>query len=298
MLATPHVERWRSQGWTLAVGGHGVHVFRRDGSDPVLVLLHGFPSSSYDWRGLIAAEREQAILAFDFLGFGLSEKPPDEDYSLYRQADLTEELMRRELPGRPSLLVAHDMGTSVATELMARDLEDRLRCDIVGALLFNGSILLERARPTWGQKLLRSRAGPLFARLMNERLFRRQFGSLFSPGHPLDPDEATAQWSLIAHAGGHRLAHRLIRYMEERERHSERWHGAFRDWPKPLFLAWGMRDPVAVPSVLEGLRELRPRVPVTELAELGHYPQIEEPARIAEAVQAALLEIGRVDRDL
>src|SRR6266508_6797427 len=107
MPATPHVERWRLQGRTLAVGGRGVHVFRRDGNDPALVLLHGFPSSSYDWRGLIAAERQQAILAFDFLGFGLSEKPADEEYSLFRQADLTEELMRRELPRRPSFLVAH-----------------------------------------------------------------------------------------------------------------------------------------------------------------------------------------------
>jgi pimeloyl-ACP methyl ester carboxylesterase len=133
---------------------------------------------------------------------------------------------------------------------------------------------------------------------MNEPLFRRQFAALFSRAHPLAPDEATAQWSLIERAGGHRLAHRLIRYMDERERHSERWHGAFRDWPKPLFLAWGLRDPVAIPSVLEGLKELHPGVPVTELAELGHYPQMEEPARIAEAVRAALLEIGGMDRDI
>lgn len=42
----------------------------------MLVLLHGFPFSSYDWRGLLDEETEQAVLAFDFLGFGLSEKPP------------------------------------------------------------------------------------------------------------------------------------------------------------------------------------------------------------------------------
>jgi len=39
------------------------------------VLLHGFPSSSYDWRGLLDEETERAVLAFDFIGFGLSEKP-------------------------------------------------------------------------------------------------------------------------------------------------------------------------------------------------------------------------------
>jgi pimeloyl-ACP methyl ester carboxylesterase len=51
-----------------------------------------------------------------------------------------------------------------------------------------------------------------------------------------------------------------------------------------------MRDPVAVPAVLEGLTELRPGVPVTQLAELGHYPQIEEPATVAAAVGGALRE--------
>jgi hypothetical protein len=39
--------------------------------------------------------------------------------------------------------------------------------------------------------------------------------------------------------------------MEERERFTERWHGAIRDWPRPLTLAWGMRDPVARVWVLD-----------------------------------------------
>lgn len=288
MTLSDRVERWRSAGRTVAVRGHGIHTCRREGKDPVLVLLHGFPSSSFDWRGLLEAEREHAVLAFDFLGFGLSDKPRDADYSLFAQADLTVELMRRELAGRPSFLVAHDMGTSVATELMARDLREELAVDIIGALLFNGSILLERASPTIGQKLLRTRAAPLFARLMNERFFRRQFASLFSPAQPLNTEEATDQWALIRHNGGHRLAHRLIVYMGERERYTERWHGAFCDWPKPLSLLWGMRDPVAVPAVLDGLRELRPHAPVTELPNAGHYPQIELPARVAQAVTEAI----------
>lgn len=286
------VERWRSAGRTVEVRGHGIHTFRREGSDPALVLLHGFPSSSFDWRRLLEEEQGQAALAFDFLGFGLSDKPRDEDFCLFGQADLTLELIKRELGGRPVFLAAHDMGTSVATELMARDLAGELDVELAGALLFNGSILLDRASPTIGQKLLRTPAAPLFARLMNEPFFRRQFASLFSPEHPLDADEAADQWALIRHGGGHRLAHRLIVYMDERERYTERWHGAFRDWRQPLHLLWGMYDPVAVPAVLEGLRELRPQAPVTELARVGHYPQIEVPARVAESLRAAVRGAG------
>ena len=40
--------------------------------------------------------------------------------------------------------------------------------------------------------------------------------------------------------------------MAERERFTDRWHGAIRDWPKPLTLAWGMQDPVARVEVLDG----------------------------------------------
>jgi pimeloyl-ACP methyl ester carboxylesterase len=284
---TERVEQWRQRGERVAAMGRAIHVFRRAGEDPLLLLLHGFPSSSYECRALLAAERRRAVLAFDFLGFGLSEKPRDHTYSLFWQADLVVELLARFAGDRRVFLVAHDMGTSVATELMARELEGE-QTALVGALLFNGSILLERARPTVGQKLLRSPAGPLAARLTSERFFRRQFASLFSPAQPLSAEEAADQWALLANEGGHRIPHKLIHYMDERERHTDRWHGTFASWPKPLELAWGMLDPVAVPAVLEGLRELRPQAPVTQLPEVGHYPQIEVPAELAVLISAAV----------
>lgn len=242
-----------------------------------------------DWRALLELEpvRSYAVLAFDFMGFGLSDKPHDHDYTLGWQADLTEELIRRHAGGR-AFVVAHDMGTSVATELMARELEGSLSIEIAGAMLFNGSIVLDRARPTSGQKLLRSGLGTLVARLTSERVFRRQFGRLFSDEHPLTEEEAADQWALIAREGGHRIAHRLIGYMDERERYAERWHGAVRDWPGSFSLAWGMRDPVATTSVLDALIELRPGVTVTELPQLGHYPQIEAPDQVASALAQAL----------
>jgi pimeloyl-ACP methyl ester carboxylesterase len=171
---------------------------------------------------------------------------------------------------------------------MARDLRGELGFAIGGALLFNGSMLLHLAKPTIGQRLLRSPLGPLFARLTSERTFRAQFARIFSPGHPLSPEEAADQWSLLIHGGGQRIAHRTIHYMDERERFTERWHGALRDWHGALTLAWGLHDPVARTAVLDGLRELRPGVPVVELPDAGHYPQIEQPGSISAALDAAL----------
>ena len=287
MALTERVRRWQALGEREHFRGHGIHVYRRDGEGPLLLLLHGFPSSSYDWLPLLDELPEPAVLTCDFLGFGLSDKPRGHRYGLGFQADLVTELVRRHGAGRPVFVVGHDMGTSVSTELMARDLEGRPGFELAGALLFNGSIVLDAATLTPSQKLLRSRIGPLAARLSSRRVFDQQFGSVFSADHPLSSDEADDQWSLVCHNGGRTLGHELVFYLQERIEHAERWHGAIRGW-RDLQLAWGMQDPVATPNVLAALRDLHPGVPVTELPELGHYPQIEDPARMAAVVATAV----------
>lgn len=286
MALTGRVRAWQERGQSEEFRGYGIHSFRQAGEGPLLLLLHGFPSSSYDWRLLLDRDLPPNRLAFDFLGFGLSDKPRGHDYSLFWQADLTEELVRRHGEGRPVLILAHDMGTSVANELMARDLEGKLEMEIAGIVLFNGSMVLEVASPTPAQRALRSPLGPLVARLSSERFFRHQFGSVFSAAHPLSDEEAADQWSLVCHNGGRTLGHRLVSYMDQREKHAARWHGAISEWPGALSLAWGMRDPVATTAVLAALRELRPGVAVSELSELAHYPQLEDPQRLAGALSA------------
>jgi len=265
------------------VAGHRIFVHEQPGSGVPLVLLHGYPSSSYDWRRLLDRLPGRRVLCFDLLGFGLSDKPRDHVYSLHGQADLTEAVVRR-LAGEPFLLVAHDMGTSVATELLARDLEGRLKAKLAAVLLLNGSMILERASLTLAQKVLRSRLGPLAARVSSGRFFRAQFRRIFSRAHPLSDEEAEDQWALLAHNRGHRILDRLTFYLHERVRFASRWHGALRDWPGRLELAWAMRDPVCTAAVLDAVLELRPRAPLVRFAELGHYPQIEDADAVARVV--------------
>lgn len=286
-MLTPATQRWSDAGERVAVAGHTLYVQERPGDGPLLLFLHGFPSSSFDFSGLLEALPGRRALLFDCLGFGLSDKPADHVYTLGWQADAAEALVAR-AGGGPVVIVAHDMGTSVATELLARDLRGEGSLEIASALLFNGSILLERASPTPGQKLLRSRLGPLVARATTATGFRLQFARVFSKAHPLSREGAADHWALISARDGHRIAHRTIHYMSERERLIERWHGAIRDWPGALSFAWGLEDPVATTNVLDGLRELRPEAPVTELPGLGHYPQLEDPAAVAPVVEGLL----------
>ncbi len=225
-------------------------------------------------------------MTFDFLGYGLSDKPRSHLYSLRTQADIVEALAER-FAGEPVVMVSHDMGSSVATETLARQLDGKLSFELRSVLLFNASLVRERANLLIGQKILLSRLGPLAARLTNERTFRRQFAGIFSKGHPLSAEEADDQWSLLAQSGGNRLLDRLIYYNHERVAppFAERWRGALRDWPGRMELAWAELDPICTEAVLQAVLVLRPHAEVTRLPGLGHYPQIEDPDAVYRVIQ-------------
>ncbi|CAJ1498044.1 alpha/beta hydrolase [[Mycobacterium] kokjensenii] len=281
------VRQWRDGGRWLTTSAGRVFLRSADGDGPTVVLLHGFPSCSYDFRAVVDRLGGRSWLTMDFLGFGLSDKPNPHRYSLFEQADLVEQVVAA-TTGGPVVLAAHDMGTSVATELLARDIDGTLSFDLQRAVLTNGSVILERASLRPIQKILRGPFGGLAARLTNRRSFERGFGRLFGADHPLTAEEAEAQWALLRHHGGNRIAHLICAYLDERVQYAQRWHGAVRDWPKPLGFVWGLDDPVATTDVLDGLRELRPAADVVELPGLGHYPQIEDPQAFTDGVLGLL----------
>lgn len=278
MILPPAVRDWQAGGRLVATTAGEIFVRSSagTGAGPTLLLLHGFPSSSYDFSGVTERLGGRGWLTLDFLGFGLSDKPRPHRYSLFEQADIVEQVLAGAGVDEVELL-AHDMGTSVATELLARDLSGGLGFTLRRAVLTNGSVILERASLRPIQKVLRGPFGPVAARLISERGFRRGFAALFSRKYPLSPAEADAQWALLARDGGQRIAHLLCAYLDERVHYAGRWHGAVRDWPKPLSFLWATGDPVATTEVLAGLRQLRPTAEVVELPGVGHYPQIEVP---------------------
>lgn len=280
------VAAWRDGGRWLGTSAGRIFVRATDGDGPVVVFLHGYPSSGYDFRQL-RDRLDRATLTLDFLGFGLSGKPRPHRYTIFEHTDVVAEVLAH-LGHREVDVVAHDMGTSVATELMARDLASALPFTVRRVVLSNGGLIVSRASLRPIQKVLLSPLGPVAASLANPTLFRREFARLFSPGHPLRSEEAAAQWALVSNANGHRIAHLLCAYVRERVRYAERWHGAVRDWDGDLGLLWGLLDPVATTNVLDGLRELRPAARVVELPELGHYPHVEDPAAFADGVRELL----------
>jgi pimeloyl-ACP methyl ester carboxylesterase len=284
------IEQWWADGEQVPVrlGGveRGVFV-RRLGSGPPMTLLHGFPSSSHDWAKLAPELGERhSLLMPDFLGFGASAKPGEHDYSLIEQSDLVESLWAREGTEQTTLVV-HDYAVSVAQELLARRAEGTLAVDLHAVYLLNGGLFPELHRPQPTQTaLLDPEHGPKIGELMNEELFVAGLAPTFAEDYDAAADSAE-MWRAMSRADGKRIAHLLIRYIVDRERHEDRWVGALERTDVPLSFAWGMLDPVSGAHMAERIRERLPDAPLLALDDVAHWPQLEAPRRVLDVLLAA-----------
>jgi pimeloyl-ACP methyl ester carboxylesterase len=257
-----------------------------EGERTPLFILHGFPTSSWDFAPAIdALAKGRRVVTFDFLGFGFSEKPPGLAYSLMEQADVAIAAARASKLHRVHLW-AHDMGTSVATELLARRERGLLPFEIQSLVLMNGSVHIDMASLTLGQRLLKSPLGNFFARLNNARSFKTQMRRVFAK--PPGDNELDAMWELLSREKGTRLLPKIIRYTTERTLFAHRWIGALERLDVPTLVAWGARDPVAVIAIAEKLAGEIPGAELVRWADLGHYPQVEDFQRVVETLGAFL----------
>lgn len=281
------IEGWWSDGERVPLTLDGVErrIFvRRAGSGPVMTILHGFPSSSYDWAKVAPTLAERhALLMPDFLGFGASDKPADHEYSLHEQAELVEALWT--LAGvRSTVVVAHDYAVSVAQELLARRGEDALAVELTAVHLLNGGLYPDLHRPQPVQTaLLDPDQGPQISAALNEELFVAALKPTFAEGFDAASDSADI-WRATSRDDGQLLSHRLIRYIADREEHGERWVGALETTDVQLAFVWGMLDPVSGAHMAERIRERLPGAHFLALDDVGHWPQLEAPERVAAAL--------------
>ncbi|NXP79440.1 MEST protein, partial [Ramphastos sulfuratus] len=126
---SPALLSWRSSGGYFTYKDQ--NIFYKDstgaiGSSDIVVLLHGFPTSSYDWykiwEGL--TQRFHRVIALDFVGFGFSDKPRPHHYSIFEQASIVEGLVHHlGLHHQRINLLSHDYGDTVAQELLHRSVQ-------------------------------------------------------------------------------------------------------------------------------------------------------------------------------
>ncbi len=285
-----HYGMWRARGRHLDCGGIRVFAFdtgapggRRDA--PVLVILHGYPTSSLDFESVLPSLADHfRVILHDHPGFGLSEKPVEYSYSLMEQAEIAA-MLWTQLGIQRAHLLAHDYGTSVATELLARRERLGLPIHFESVTLCNGSVHIELAHLSPIQRLLaNSSAGPLLVKVNMKKVFRRQMAGIWGQADTLSDDIIDAMWEDLCSDHGLERLPAVSGYLHERKRFWYRWIGALTRLDLPVHVLWGNKDPIAVPDIALRLANEIPNARLTWLEGVGHYPMIEAPELFSDAV--------------
>ncbi|MFM8303557.1 MAG: alpha/beta fold hydrolase [Actinomycetota bacterium] len=293
MTAYDTARPWQDLGDHRSLLGHRVFTvvappLGPETAEPLLVL-HGYPTSSLDYRVVLdGLRRSRRVLLFDMLGYGFSAKP-DRGYTMALQADLAQAFVADVGVERLALLT-HDMGNTVGGELLARHAEGTWGVEVTRRVVTNGSIYIEMAQLTAGQQLLLSlpdaRLDPALAPDVDA--LTAALVATFSSHAAVAPDEVRAQAEAILHDEGNLVLARTIRYIEERRRAQGRFTGAIETHPSPVGIVWGLDDPIAVPAMADRLQAARPEAPLVRLDRVGHYPMVESPERFLTAVTPML----------
>jgi pimeloyl-ACP methyl ester carboxylesterase len=293
--ALARLEAWRAGGDFTVVpcstGGSAAHrVWARvDGSGPWLTLLHGFPTSSFDMEAVTdAMAPTRRVLALDMIGFGESDRPGDHVYSVAEQADAVCALWQRHGVSETEVL-AHDLGATVAQELLWREQRGELPARLRLVVFANGGIYPDLHRPLPFQTALADPAqGAALSAALTEELLAPGWQATFGPDHQPSAEEVHALWSTISRNDGHRNLHLLIRYMDERREREADWVGALESTRVPLGFVWGMLDPISGAHIAARIVERFPAAPRRLLDDVGHWPPLEAP----EAVVAVLRQVA------
>ncbi|MDP2245621.1 alpha/beta fold hydrolase [Pseudomonas sp.] len=271
---------WRGQGRDFDFRGHAIRYWTAGAAtaEPLL-LIHGFPTASWDWHYLwTPLSQDYRLIACDMLGFGDSAKPRRHAYSLLEQADLQQALLDHLGVNEPVHVLAHDYGDSVAQELLARHHEGRIA--LASCVFLNGGLFPETHHPVLAQRLLLSPLGGLIGRLFSRKTLAANFAKVFGPQTQPSSAELDDFWRLIAQNDGPGVMHRLIRYIPERRAQRERWLAAMQQGGVPLRLIDGAVDPISGAHMLARYRALIPQADTVLLDGIGHYPQTEAPGLV------------------
>jgi pimeloyl-ACP methyl ester carboxylesterase len=287
--------RWQST--TDANGGQEVTVFsRRCGTPgaPPLVLVHGFPTSSIDYFGLVRElGSEFDIHLLDFPGYGLSDKPPEPYvYSLYDDARLLVHAITEVWALTDYRMLTHDRGSSVgmiAVEMLSAQNPPAAPVDLI---LTNANIYLPLSNLTAFQTALLdpSTARTTAAATTPELLAAGMGASTFIPRRTLEDPEIAALAKSFAHNDGIRVLPDTIQYLHERAADETGWLERLSKSPVNTTVVWGVHDnvaPLRVPNhVWQTYLKGKPgRNRYWVIPGADHYVQCDAPGQLAQIVR-------------
>lgn len=284
----PSADEWQKLGKTFDFGGQQAF-YVDQGTGPATLAIHGFPTSSWDYRRLATSFAQNGrFIAPDLLGFGFSGKSSDTTYSIAKHADMLVALVQH-LGLQKVRLIGADIGVSVVQELLARQLESKLPFVIKSAVLINGSLFAEQFKPTPGQSSLLGVFGGLANRWASEAAVVGGLIQVTGPEKKIPAAEWATAWTLLNHPSDSRILHKVLPSTSERESNDNRWTHALCNTKAPLMMVVGSADPTGSRQMLE-LATTKckgsQRFAVTQFETSGHFPHIEYPEATSRAILA------------
>lgn len=286
--------------WAPAGGGRAplriFHAELGDADAPLVVLLHGFPTSSVDWYDLAGAlSRDHRVCTLDFPGFGFSDKPRDGGYTIDGDRELVEHYLGEVLGAGSGVVIAHDRGDSVALALAERWSSPGASFEPRRLVLSNGNMFLPLSSLTSFQRLILdpSSAPAVLEALTPEMLAAGMAAGTFTPPRsPQDP-EIVALADTFAHNDGIAVLHETIQYLVERSRNERGWLDALAVSEIPTTLVWGLYDTVAPLRVAIHVWSvfLAHKPGANDfwlLPAANHYLQNDQPRELGEVIRASM----------
>ncbi len=227
------------------------------GEGPPVVLIHGFPTSSYLWRREIPLlASRMRVIAPDLLGYGQSAKPPDADLSITAQAGYIRELLDQLRIDRPAI-VGHDIGGGVA-QLLALD-------GRAAALVVLDSICFD-GWPIDGVKMIQQATPEQQTKEFVDSLIRLTFdlGLAKQTLDDVTTEAFVAPW--LADPAAFFRAARGIDGQGLAGREAE-----LEELDIPAFVIWGEEDPFLPSDLAERLGEAIPMSMVALLPGCSHF---------------------------
>lgn len=269
---------WKSIGKFNSVNGRTLFVIDQGDAKETLVILHGYPTSSYDYYKVLSElTKKYRVIIHDHLGFGFSGKPLNYSYSLIEQADVALQLWKQ-LGLTDITLLAHDYGTSIATEIIARDNLQQIDINIKKLILCNGSMHIELAKLRTIQKVLKNKwTGKWVAKIANQSLFNKNIRKIYEDSSKLSKEELNDMWFQIEYNKGKKVIHLISNYINERHFFWHRWIGALKITKIPTQIIWATKDPIAVKEIAQQLQHEIPNNQLCWLENTGHFPMLESP---------------------
>ena len=289
---TPKLSSWQSAGDYINYGPFQHKMFVRQlgqpeaSSEKTLLLIHGFPESSYSYHKVVEGLLSifDRIVLFDMLGYGFSDKPTKNfTYSLFEQAD-TVFAVWKHFGIKGGHVLAHDMGDSVLTEIVARHQNNLLPAWFSDGLLSltftNGSMVLELASLRITQRIMLSSYGHLLKNAISFRVGSQQIRSAQGNDN-LSEQDIRDFWELNSQQEGNKKFYLTIRYLNDRKRFEKtRWLPALSQCSLPIHICWGEDDAVARVEMAYYLKKnICLDATLTIMKGLGHFCQMGSPEK-------------------